>query len=95
MDIEKICQLARLKLDDKEKENLSKDLNSILAYIDKLKESDVSGAPELTRSLEMFNNFREDEMPRDMRAEPEDLTRAAAEKSRGFIKVKGVFDVQD
>lgn len=98
MDIEKICQLARLKLNDKEKENLSKELSSVLAYIDKLKESDVSDAPELTHSLEMFNDFREDDAPPAQgwsASGGEDLVDAAAEKSRGFIKVKGVFDVQD
>ncbi|MBI5045976.1 MAG: aspartyl/glutamyl-tRNA amidotransferase subunit C [Candidatus Niyogibacteria bacterium] len=113
MDIEKISQLARLKLNDQEKETLSKELNSILAYIDKLKESDVREAPPAQGwsasggedFAGAFNDLREDEVPPAQGGSlptgqagasgGEDLVEASPEKARGFIKVKGVFDVQN
>lgn len=46
-EVEKIASLARIKLDDKEKESLKKDLSSILDYVKKLDEADTSDVEPL------------------------------------------------
>ena len=42
-EIQHLAELARIKLSDKEKEGLKKDLSSILDYINKLNEADTTG----------------------------------------------------
>ena len=88
-DIKKLAELARIRLTEAEEKKLEKDLQSILAYVEKLKEVDVSGVPEMTHAVEAKNVFRADEP-----AAREDilLTEQFPEEERGYLKVKGVFD---
>jgi aspartyl/glutamyl-tRNA(Asn/Gln) amidotransferase C subunit len=41
LDIDRLAELAHIKLDPKAKEKLSKDLEGILAYVEQLKEVDT------------------------------------------------------
>lgn len=41
-DVEKLAQLARIKLDDAEKAGLAKEIDSILAYVDQIKKATVT-----------------------------------------------------
>ena len=92
-DIKKLAELARIHLTEKEEKALEKDLQSILSYVEKLKEVDVSGVPEMTHAVEAKNVFREDE-PDNPPAGGEDilLTEQFPEEERGYLKVKGVFE---
>ncbi len=92
MDIQKLAQLARIKLDKKERESLEKDLNSVLDYIGKLKEAKMENAPELTHILDAENVFRSDDAPKEPFGNPAELLEAAPEKKKGFVKVKKVFN---
>lgn len=89
-DIKKLAELARIHLTEKEEKNLEKDLQSILAYVEKLKEVDVSGVPEMTHAVDTKNVFREDEVGKD----DDDvlLTEQFPEEERSYLKVKGVFE---
>lgn len=40
-DVEKLAQLARIKLEDGEKAGLAKEIDSILAYVDQIKKATV------------------------------------------------------
>lgn len=40
-DVEKLAQLARIKLEDDEKAGLAKEIDSILAYVDQIKKATV------------------------------------------------------
>jgi aspartyl-tRNA(Asn)/glutamyl-tRNA(Gln) amidotransferase subunit C len=40
-DIENLADLARIRLSDEEKENLAKDVDSILAYVDQIKAAPI------------------------------------------------------
>lgn len=60
MEIERVALLARLKLAEGEKELFSKQLDSILQYIDKLNELDTKDAEPTSHVLPMKNIFRED-----------------------------------
>jgi aspartyl-tRNA(Asn)/glutamyl-tRNA(Gln) amidotransferase subunit C len=69
MEISHIAGLARLKLTDSEKELFSKQVGSIINYIDKLNELDTSDIKPTAHVLPISNVFREDELrtslPRD------------------------------
>ncbi len=69
MEIGHVAGLARLKLADSEKELFSKQVDSIINYIDKLNELDTSGIKPTAHVLPISNVFREDELktslPRD------------------------------
>ncbi|MBI2627991.1 MAG: Asp-tRNA(Asn)/Glu-tRNA(Gln) amidotransferase subunit GatC [Candidatus Niyogibacteria bacterium] len=95
MDIKKLSQLARIKLNKKEQESFGKDLESVLGYIGKLKEAKIENVPELTHILAAKNVFRLDEAPVESFGNSAELLEAAPEKKKGFVKVKKVFNGQD
>jgi len=61
-DIEKIAELARLKLKPGEKQRLEKDLTAILAYVEKLKVLDTEQVAPTSHVLNLENVFRADEV---------------------------------
>lgn len=63
-DIRRIATLARLELDGAEVESLAREMESILGYIDILKEVDIEGAEPFLGAGNRELPFREDE-PRD------------------------------
>ena len=98
-DIEHLKDLARVsastrvgrggKFSKKETEKLAKDLGEILGYVDQLKKTDVSNAPEITHALEgVINVFRKDE---SNKYNPEDLIKAFPEKENNYIKVQFIL----
>jgi len=89
-DVKKMAELARIELEAKEEKKLSKDLESILGYIDKLKEIKVSGLVE-EGHISRVNDFRVDEKPKES-FDPAPLVEAVPETERGFVKVKKVLD---
>lgn len=61
-EVEHVARLARLELNEKEKEKMRAQLDSILSYIDKLNELDTSGIEPTSHVLPLTNVFREDEV---------------------------------
>jgi len=59
-DVEYMANLARIDLDEGEKESLQKDLSDIIGYIDRLKELDISDVLSLDHSIMVGNVTRED-----------------------------------
>jgi len=59
-DVEYMANLARIDLDEKEKESLQKDLSDIIGYIDRLKELDISDVLLPDQSIMVENVTRED-----------------------------------
>jgi aspartyl-tRNA(Asn)/glutamyl-tRNA(Gln) amidotransferase subunit C len=55
-----VATLARLSLETAEIELFTRQLNDILAYVEKLQELDTSGLPPLTHVVPLSNVFRED-----------------------------------
>lgn len=62
MDIEYVAKLARIELNKQEKKRLSTQLGNILAYIEKLKELNVSSVEPMSHVLPLKNVFRRDEV---------------------------------
>jgi aspartyl-tRNA(Asn)/glutamyl-tRNA(Gln) amidotransferase subunit C len=59
-DVEKIADLARLKLNEDEKEKMTGQLNLILDYMEKLNELDTDQVEPLAHAQELYNVFRDD-----------------------------------
>lgn len=59
-DVEHVARLARLSFNDEEKQRLTAELNTILAYMDELNELDTEKVEPLSHVIEVQNVFRED-----------------------------------
>ncbi|MCB0281167.1 MAG: Asp-tRNA(Asn)/Glu-tRNA(Gln) amidotransferase subunit GatC [Calditrichae bacterium] len=59
-DLEKIANLARLKLNEEEKSKFLGQLNQILEYVEKLNEINTDGIEPLSHSLDLVNVLRKD-----------------------------------
>lgn len=60
-EVEHVARLARLELTEEEKERMTAQLDSILAYIDKLNELDTSNVEPTTTVIPMVSVMRDDE----------------------------------
>ena len=60
--IKHISKLARISLDDKKIENLSKDLSSIIKFIKKLNKLNTDDIKPLTSIIDASLRFRKDEI---------------------------------
>ena len=58
--IEYVGILAKLELDDAEKESAKKDMGRMLDYIDKLNELDTDGVEPMSHVFPVYNVFRDD-----------------------------------
>ena len=59
MDIEHLAKLARLKLTDAEKELFSKQMGTVIKYIEKLSELDTKNVEPTAHVLGLNNVFRD------------------------------------
>ena len=86
-DIEKLAELAKIELTDKEKETLLKDLDGILDYVKQITEVEV---PEMNQEYQNRNVWREDKIEeRDFSREI--ITSEFPDSQDGFIKVKKIM----
>ncbi len=60
--IKHISKLARISLDDKKIDNLSKDLSSIIKFIEKLNKLNTDDNKPLTSIIDASLRFRKDEI---------------------------------
>jgi aspartyl-tRNA(Asn)/glutamyl-tRNA(Gln) amidotransferase subunit C len=58
--VEKLAVLARLQFNNEEKENLRKDLQRMIAFVDKLNELNTDGVEPLLHMSDSVNILRED-----------------------------------
>jgi len=89
-DIDKVAALARIRLKPEEKAKLQKDLDSILAYVAKLKEINTDGVEPTSHVMDLENVFRPDEV-RPSNAIDALLAQAPAHEGK-FFKVPKVVD---
>jgi aspartyl-tRNA(Asn)/glutamyl-tRNA(Gln) amidotransferase subunit C len=59
-DVEHVARLARLSFNDEEKQRLTAELNTILAYMEELNALDTEKVEPLSHVIEVENVFRED-----------------------------------
>ena len=67
--IDKIAHLARLNVADGERENLLKDMNNILSFMEKLNELDTTGVEPLIYLTDSVNVYREDVVNKEITVE--------------------------
>lgn len=93
MEIEKLAKLARISLNQTEKEKLQKEFEAILGYISALEKADI-GAVTDKEEMETANILREDKKEEEEKkeCEPEILIKAAPFYENNFVKVKHVFE---
>ena len=84
-DTQHVAKLARLELSEEEKENYTKQLSSILSYVEKLNEVDTTGIEPMAHSVKISNVMREDVVVQDFTRD-EMLKNAPCEED-GFFKV--------
>jgi aspartyl-tRNA(Asn)/glutamyl-tRNA(Gln) amidotransferase subunit C len=90
MEIGHIALLARLELSEEEKDLFSRQLGSIIQYIEKLNELDTESVEPTAHILPLHNVFREDavqpSLPREM------ALQNAPERNEQFYRVPKIIE---
>jgi len=89
--VEHIAKLARLELKPEEKELFTRQLSSILEYVDKLSQVDTKGVEPLSHSIALENVLRPDEVRPASAETRRRLLENFPEKTEDLLKVQGVF----
>lgn len=79
-----VATLARLSLEPAEIELFTRQLNDILAYVEKLQELDTTGVPPLAHVIPVFNVFRDDVVTAELDQEAA-LDNAPAREEGAFL----------
>jgi aspartyl-tRNA(Asn)/glutamyl-tRNA(Gln) amidotransferase subunit C len=82
-----VATLARLSLEPAEIELFTRQLNDILAYVEKLQELDTTGIPPLAHVIPVFNVFRPDAVSPCLDREAA-LSNAPAKENGAFLVPK-------
>jgi aspartyl-tRNA(Asn)/glutamyl-tRNA(Gln) amidotransferase subunit C len=85
--VDKIAHLARLELTGAEKQDMIKDMNKILGFMDKLNEIDTTGVEPLVYMTDNINCFREDIVKQEITRE-EALMNAPKHDGEYFLVAK-------
>lgn len=89
-ETEKIARLARLEINEYEKEIFTKQLADILKYIEKLNNLNTDNVPPTAHILPITNIFREDNPEKSLPQEK--VLALAPEKEKGCFKVPKVIE---
>ena len=86
----KLGKLARISISEDKLNNLSKDLNSILEFVDQLKEIKTDQVDPTSNSLNQKLEVRDDKV--DSKNSAEDILENAPEKEMDFFVVPKVIE---
>lgn len=89
-EIEKLAQLARIKIDDSEKQGLTKEIDSILTYIDQIKEATIN-TDYAPMAGAVHNIFRDDIIKPISIEDRENILNEAPDREGDFIAVKKII----
>lgn len=87
--VEKLAQLARIDISEGEKEELLKDLQGILGYIDQVQAVSVDMGER--EAGELRNVMREDVNPHESGVYTENILTSAPATENGYVKVKQIL----
>ena len=87
--VDKIAHLARLEFENEAKEQIKKDMNNMLSFIEKLNELDTTNVEPLIYMNNEVNNMREDEVKKEI-TQAEGL-KNAPKRDSDYIKVPKVI----
>ena len=91
-EVEHIAALARVRISEDEKETFSKQLSSILDYVNQLQEVTASGISETAQVTGIENAMRKDEMRGASKETRDQIVKNFPEPEDDLCKVKSVFD---
>ena len=89
-DVNKLAKLARIKVDEDEKDKLTQDLSNILAYVGELQEV-MAELPDTPEPGVVRNVMREDGEPHQKGTYSEELVSAMPDKDGKYLKVKKIL----
>ena len=90
-EVERIAELARIGLTEKEKEKFSEELSDILEYVEQLKEIDTKNIEPVSQVTGSVNIIREDvadNCDEDIRKK---IIANLPEEKDGYVKVKQIM----
>ncbi len=87
-DVENLANLARLELSIEEKEQILKDMGSILEYVKQIEEVEIS---QLSPDYTLHNAWRKDEED-DRKFSRDSIVEQFPESQDGFLKVKKILN---
>jgi aspartyl-tRNA(Asn)/glutamyl-tRNA(Gln) amidotransferase subunit C len=90
IDVKYVAHLARLALTPEEEKQLGAQLGSILGYIEKLRELDVSGVEPTAHAVPMVNVTRADEIRPSL--PHEEALRNAPRQANGLFIVPKIVE---
>jgi aspartyl-tRNA(Asn)/glutamyl-tRNA(Gln) amidotransferase subunit C len=90
IDVNYVAHLARLSLSAEEAEKFGAQLGSVLGYIEKLKQVDVTGIEPMAHAFPLVNVTRADEIRPSM--DHEDAMRNAPAKANGLFMVPKIVE---
>lgn len=97
-EVEHIAKLARIHLSDKEKQKYSKELSSILGYVEKLQKVNTDNVEETSQVTGLTNVYSEDKtmddwkVDKDIKKNREKLLSNAPARKDDYIKVRQVLE---
>ena len=89
-DIEKLAELSRMEVSEKEVDKFSKDIEAILEYVDELKE--IVAEEPVREAGTLRNVMRADEKPHEKGLYTEALLNAAPDREKNYFKVKKILE---
>jgi aspartyl-tRNA(Asn)/glutamyl-tRNA(Gln) amidotransferase subunit C len=90
IDIKYVAHLARLALTPEEETKFGAQLGTVLGYVEKLKEVDVSGVEPTAHAVPLVNVTRTDEVRPSM--SQEDALRNAPAQANGLFMVPKIVE---
>lgn len=88
--VDKIAHLARLEFENEAKEQIKKDMNNMLGFIEKLNELDTSNVEPLIYMSDEVNVLREDDVKHEITQD--EALRNAPNHDSDYFKVPKVIE---
>ena len=90
IDIKQVVKLANLKLEPEDEKKFEKQLNEIVAYVEKLNEVDTKGV-EITSQVTGLKNVTREDKPAPSLTQEEVLS-GTSSKHNGLFKVGAILE---
>ncbi len=88
--VDKIAHLARLEFENEAKQEIIKDMNNMLSFIDKLNELDTQNVEPLIYMSDEVNVLREDDVKHEITQD--EALKNAPKKDSDYFKVPKVLE---
>jgi aspartyl-tRNA(Asn)/glutamyl-tRNA(Gln) amidotransferase subunit C len=94
-EIKKLADLARIEMNEEEMKEIAKDFDSILAYVDQIKEVanliPKDNSEKIDQFPELINVMREDEITNSSGNYSEKIIKEMPETENGYLKVRQIL----